>query len=164
MAGLRVIDYVHLTLPRQSTIIISLDLFGIGNITRGEIMKYTGEKAFVGKSGVFKVLQYMPAEAEIKISLKSTLSFEEEEFGEEQGTELLDRANADIIIGIAYDDIDEVWETTSLNIPTLGLAGVNEFLLALFEQQDQLSAVEDVIAVLKELLNQSEVVWGVDYF
>lgn len=151
-----------MTLPRQSTIIISLDLFGY--VQRGENVKYTGEKSFVGKSGVFKVLQHSPAEAEIKISLKSTLSFDEEEFGEEQEVELLDRANADIVIVIAYDDIDEIWETTSLNVPTLGLAGVNEFLLALFEQQDQLSAVEDVLAVLKELLNQSEVVWGVDYF
>jgi len=126
-------------------------------------MKYTGEKSFVGKSGAFKVLQHNPAEAEIKIFLKSTLSFEEE-LDETQAAELPDRTNADIVIGIAYDDIDEIWETTNLNVPTLGLAGVNEFLLALFEQQNQLSAVEDVIAALQELLSQSEVVWGVDYF
>lgn len=126
-------------------------------------MKYNGEKAFVGKSGVFKILQEKYSEAEIKIFLKSTPGYDDEVYEENQEVELLDRTNADIVIGIAYDDIDEVWETSNLKVETLGLAGVNEFMLALFEQQDQLSTAEDIVEVLKELLGQSEVVWGVDY-
>lgn len=126
-------------------------------------MKYNGEKSFAGKSGVFKILQEKYGEAEIKIFLKSTPAYDDEDYEEDQEVELLDRTNADIVIGISYDDIDEVWETSSLKVETLGLAGVNEFMLALFEQQDQLSTAEDVVEVLKELLGQSEVVWGVDY-
>jgi len=126
-------------------------------------VKYNGEKSFVGKSGVFKILQEKYGEAEIKIFLKSTPAYDDEVDEENQEVELLDRTNADIVIGIAYDDIDEVWETSNLKVETLGLAGVNEFVLALFEQQDQLSTAEDVVEVLKELLGQSEVVWGVDY-
>jgi len=126
-------------------------------------VEYTGEKSFVGKSGAFKILQQDSAESVIKIFLKSTPSYEDEEYGEYQETSLLDRTNADITIGIAYDDIDEVWETSNLNVETLGLAGVNEFMLALFEHQDQLSTVEDIVEVLMDLLSQTEVIWGVDY-
>jgi hypothetical protein len=126
-------------------------------------VKYTGEKSFVGKSGAFKILQSGSEEAKLQIFLKSTPAYEEDEFGEYQETSLLDRTNADITIGIAYDDVDEIWITSNLCVETLGWAGVNEFMLALFEHQDQLSIVEDVVEVLKDLLSQSEVLWGVDY-
>lgn len=127
-------------------------------------MKYSGEKSFIGKSGAFQIMQQNSADPVIKVYLKSTPAFDEEEFGESQEMSLLDRRNVDITIGISYDDIDEVWETSNLSVETLGLAGINEFILALFEHQDQLSTVEDIVEVLKDLLSQSEVVWGVDYF
>ena len=127
-------------------------------------MKYIGEKSFIGKSGAFKIIQQDSADPVIKVFLKSTPAYEEDEFSEDQEASLLDRTNVDITIGIAYDDIDEVWETSNLSVETLGLAGINEFMLALFEHQDQLSTVEDIVEVLKDLLSQSEVLWGVDYF
>ncbi len=127
-------------------------------------MKYTGEKAFVGKSGAFKVWQSGLDEAVIQIFLKSTPTYEEDAFGEYQEKDLLDRTNADITIGIAYDDVDEIWVPGQLHVATLGWAGVNEFMLAFFERQDQLSVVEDLLDVLKDLLGQTEVLWGIDYF
>ncbi|MEG6584828.1 hypothetical protein [Dendrosporobacter sp. 1207_IL3150] len=127
-------------------------------------MKYKGEKSFTGKSGAFEIIQSGLGDATIKIYLKSAPSYEEDEFGEYQEKSLLERATADISIGISYDEVDEVWVPNNLNVETLGWAGVNEFLLAFFEHQDQLSVVEDVLEVLKDLLSQSEVVWGIDYF
>jgi hypothetical protein len=126
-------------------------------------MKYHGETSFSGKSGAFTIVQNPAVDPVINVFLKSVTAFEAEDPDGYRQTALLDRAHADIRIGIAYDDIDEVWVTSNLAIDTLGLAGINEFMLALFEHQDQLNTAEDLITLLKELLNQSEVLWGVDY-
>ncbi|MDU4959395.1 MAG: hypothetical protein E6X17_01840 [Sporomusaceae bacterium] len=124
-------------------------------------MRYRGEKLFTGKSGAFKIVEAGDVPV-IHIFLKSVAAFEEDD-SEGGKMALTDRPQADIRISIAYDDIDELWVTAGLTVDTLGLAGVNEFLLALFEQQDKLGTAEALIPLLRQLLDQGEVLWGIDY-
>lgn len=119
--------------------------------------KYPGFREYVGLNGCYRV-HPDDVEPTIDVYLRSVPVFEQDGEGELVLPDPVNRSVPDV--SFILDNDDGYWSIVSMEVPSFGMDGVNDFLQALMVNQEELGQPDDLLPLIQTLLDERGARWG----